>query len=57
MSHEVEQMAYAGEVPWHGLGTKVPNNISIDDMLEQSGLNWTVSKKDMYWLNKSEEVG
>ena len=55
MSHEVEQMAYAGEVPWHGLGTKVPNNISIDDMLEQSGLNWTVSKQDMYWLNKSEE--
>ena len=57
MSHEVEQMAYAGEVPWHGLGTRVPNNISIDDMLEHSGLNWTVSKQDMYWkeINNFDE--
>ena len=23
MSHEVETMAYAGQVPWHGLGSKV----------------------------------
>ena len=38
----VETMAYAGEVPWHGLGTKVSNDISIDDMLRESGLNWNV---------------
>ena len=33
MAHEVEQMAYAGEVPWHGLGFPVDSNISTDDML------------------------
>ena len=38
----VETMAYAGEVPWHGLGTKVSNDISIDDMLKESGLDWKV---------------
>ena len=53
MSHEVENMAYAGEIPWHKLGIKVNNDISVDDMLNISGLNWTVSKQDMYW--KEEE--
>ena len=28
MAHQVETMAYAGEVPWHGLGVKVDNNMS-----------------------------
>ena len=35
-------MAYAGEVPWHGLGTKVSNDIGIDDMLKEAGLDWKV---------------
>jgi phage/plasmid-like protein (TIGR03299 family) len=38
----VETMAYAGEVPWHGLGTRVSNDISINDMLKESGLDWNV---------------
>ena len=38
----VETMAYAGEVPWHGLGTKVSNDIGIDEMLKESGLDWNV---------------
>ena len=48
MAHEVEQMAYAGEVPWHGLGFPVDSNISTDDMLMQSGLDWTVSKQPIF---------
>ena len=28
--HLVETMAYAGELPWHGLGRKLPANESID---------------------------
>ena len=35
----VETMAYAGELPWHGLGTKVNENISVDDMLKEAGLD------------------
>lgn len=48
MAHEIEnlngkyQMAYAGDVPWHGLGVKVPHDLTPDQMLEVAGLNWTV---------------
>lgn len=44
MAHMVETMAYAGEVPWHGLGTKVPADLSPTQMLDKAGLNWTVEK-------------
>lgn len=50
MAHMIEevngkaQMAYAGETPWHGLGTKVPNDLTPHQMLEAAGLNWTIEK-------------
>lgn len=48
MAHMVETMAYAGEVPWHGLGHKVPNDLSTDQMMVAAGLDWTVEKKQAY---------
>ena len=44
MAHMVETMAYAGELPWHGLGTKVDENIGVDGMLKEAGLDWRVAK-------------
>lgn len=44
MSHEVETMAYAGKVPWHGLGVKVSNDLSPEEMLKAAGLDWMVKK-------------
>ena len=54
MAHMIEmiddkaQMAYAGEVPWHGLGTKVPADLTPDQMLEAAGLDWKVYKVPAY---------
>ena len=48
MAHMVETMAYAGEVPWHGLGTRVPADLSPKQMLEKAGLDWTVRKVPAY---------
>ena len=38
MAHLVETMAYAGEVPWHGLGVAVSNDLSPNQMMEKAGL-------------------
>jgi len=37
-------MAYTGEVPWHGLGTQVPADLTPAQMLEAAGLDWSVRK-------------
>ena len=53
MAHNVEmidgkaQMAYAGEVPWHGLGTAVSNDLTPQQIQEKAGLDWTVDKEVM----------
>lgn len=53
MAHELEivngaaQMAYAGDVPWHGLGVQVSNDLTPAQMQEKAGLNWTVGKEDL----------
>ena len=44
MAHEVETMAYAGELPWHGLGVKVPGDLTPEQMLKKADLDWTVEK-------------
>jgi phage/plasmid-like protein (TIGR03299 family) len=41
-------MAYAGELPWHGLGVPVSNDMSAYEMMEAAQLNWTVKKVPLY---------
>jgi len=54
MSHDLEivngqaQMAYAGDVPWHGLGTAVSNDLSPNQMMVKAGLDWSVEKVPTY---------
>jgi len=48
MSHEVETMAYAGAVPWHGLGVPVSNDLTPAQMMQKAGLDWTVEKVPTY---------
>lgn len=54
MAHKIEivngvaKMAYAGEVPWHGLGKEVPADLSTDQMLKAAELDWEVQKIPAY---------
>ena len=47
MAHMVETMAYAGELPWHGLGVKVIDDLTPEQMMQKAGVDWTVEKQDM----------
>lgn len=42
MSHDVETMAYANEVPWHGLGARVDQTVSVEEMQKAAGLDWEI---------------
>tara|TARA_R100000008_G_scaffold49002_1_gene29203 strand:+ start:1086 stop:2033 length:948 start_codon:yes stop_codon:yes gene_type:complete len=55
MSHQVETMAYAGELPWHGLGVPVSNDMSAYEMMEAAQLNWTVKKQPMYFMPNEDK--
>lgn len=48
MAHAVETMAWANEVPWHGLGTRVAPDLTPAEMCRAAGLDWTVSLRPMY---------
>lgn len=64
MAHELEilengdaSMAYAGEVPWHGLGTKVDPNLTPYLMLKAANLNWTVDKLPLTTHRVNKKTG
>jgi phage/plasmid-like protein (TIGR03299 family) len=50
MSHELEivngeaSMAYAGSVPWHGLGVQVSNDLAPAEMMAAANVDWKVEK-------------
>lgn len=62
MSHEVEirdgiaSMAFAHDVPWHGLGVKVDPNTPPEDMGKAAQIDWGVEKRQLYtWSNPTKE--
>ena len=59
MAHQVETMAYAGQVPWHGLGVPVSNDLTPAQMMEKAGLNWKVQEVETFieYNNKKMATG
>lgn len=50
MSHEVEKMAYVGEVPWHGLGSELTGLESIEQWQVAAGLDWAVEESPVFYF-------
>lgn len=48
MAHEVEKMVFAGEVPWHGLGTQIDSETGFWEAFDNAGLNWEVDTKPLF---------
>ena len=48
MAHLVDSIAWSGQVPWHGLGTRLPENVTGEDMVRVAGLDWQVIPKPLF---------
>ena len=55
MAHLVETMAYAGAVPWHGLGNQLTQKQPIEVWQREAGMDWAIQESPV--LFKSETVG
>ena len=49
-------MAYAGEIPWHGLGTEVEHDLTPKEMQEAANLDWGVTKRKNFYTFNGEKI-
>lgn len=58
MSHEVETMAYFGEVPWHGLGTPLADEDLYDweKASVKAGLDWEAERVPLVTADTGDKV-
>jgi phage/plasmid-like protein (TIGR03299 family) len=55
MAHLVENMAYVGEEPWHGLGNKLAPKQPIEVWARQAGMDFSILESPVRFL--SEQAG
>ena len=56
MAHEVENIAYINNTPWHGLGHRLPPNQPIEVWQKAAGMDWTIKETEVLY-SVSEGVG
>ena len=45
MSHEIrnyDDMAFVGQVPWHGLGNRLNPDANIETWIRAANMNWEI---------------
>jgi len=50
MAHLLEQMAYVGQTPWHGLGNQLTQNQPIEVWSQQAGMDWRIESSDVSYM-------
>ena len=53
MAHQVQQMAYVGETPWHGLGNELTPQQAIEVWAEQSGMSFQILETPVRFMAES----
>ncbi len=54
MAHQLEQMAYVGDTPWHGLGNQLMQNQPIEVWAQQAGMDWRIESSDVSYMAQNE---
>lgn len=55
--HLIETMAYAGEIPWHGLGNRLAPRQPIDVWKRQAGMDWKIEEADVRYVAGGHNLG
>jgi len=56
MAHNIGQMFYFGERPWHELGSKLDKPATLEEALSAGGLDWTVSMQPMVLAGENQSA-
>lgn len=55
MAHQLEQMAYVGETPWHGLGNQLTPDQPIEVWAQQAGMDWRIESSNVSYMAQNEK--
>lgn len=50
MAHLVQQMAYVGAEPWHGLGNHLPAKQPIEVWQREAGMDWQIMETPVRFM-------
>ncbi len=50
MAHLLEQMAYVGATPWHGLGNQLDTKQPIEVWAKQAGMDWQIREAPVLFM-------
>ena len=54
MAHLIENMAYVGKTPWHGLGNQLTQQQPIEVWAKQAGMDWRIESSDVSYMAQNE---
>lgn len=55
MAHLLEQMAYVGATPWHGLGNQLDTNQPIEVWAKQAGMDWQIREAPVRFMTGKDD--
>jgi len=50
-------MAYANEIPWHGLGNQLPPGQPLEVWADRAGMNWRIEAADVRYVASDDGLG
>lgn len=57
MAHQIEQMAYVGDTPWHRLGHRLPARQPLEVWAQQAGMDWTIQETPVRFMTEGVPAG
>ena len=51
MAHLIEQMAYVGATPWHGLGNQLSPKQPLEVWQQEAGMNWQIQESPVHFMS------